>query len=183
MPNVWCSKHARYFPVPFCRWQNHRRYCDVTPVIYQNGLPGAQGESITYSYWGDAILSASEDPTNVGSQQVSILVADPKSRYGFFTAIKRAPWRRTMSLTNSRGHIFNRLQECLRMLNKSSVYFGDDVTTAQTSSGRPGTVTHLNDRPPYRFRIFKERRASVPDPAPAPICVLISSPSAGFFWR
>ena len=51
---------------------------DVTPVILsERPAWELQGESITYSYWGDAILSASEDPTNVGSQQVSILGCGP----------------------------------------------------------------------------------------------------------
>ena len=70
--------YAGIFEYRFVGGKTIEDIADVTPVILsERPAWELQGESITYSYWGDAILSASEDPTNVGSQQVSILGCGP----------------------------------------------------------------------------------------------------------
>ena len=64
--------YAGVFEYRFVGDQTLEDIADVTPIIVsERPAWELQGESITYSYLGDTILTSSEDPTNVGSQQVS----------------------------------------------------------------------------------------------------------------
>ena len=64
--------YAGVFEYRFIGEQTLENIADVTPIIVsERPAWELQGESITYSYLGDTILTSSEDPTNAGSQQVS----------------------------------------------------------------------------------------------------------------
>jgi len=67
--------YAAIFEYRFIGDQTIESITEVTPItISERPNWELQGEAITYSYWGDAILSASEDPSNSGSQQVSAFI-------------------------------------------------------------------------------------------------------------
>jgi hypothetical protein len=67
--------YAAIFEYRFIGDQTIESIAEVTPItVSERPNWELQGEAITYSYWGDAILSASEDPSNSGSQQVSAFI-------------------------------------------------------------------------------------------------------------
>jgi hypothetical protein len=70
--------YAGIFEYRFIGDQTLENIADVTPItVAERPAWELQGEAITYSYWGDTILSASEDPSNSGSQQVSSFLCEP----------------------------------------------------------------------------------------------------------